>query len=272
MCYNRSSNKPKVTCTACGIVIDRIESLVWSIVQANLGIYNYLQKHNDVIRTAEKDIANLNLKLKSYKADIETKTGERKKWNRLFVTGKIDEDELNVETGKIDKSITNLEFKIKSTKADIEARQKLTTKGNNIEAYKGLVNEIGKDRVKINEVLDKVLDKVIITSTKQGANCNTFIVTVYMFGLPIPTSVYFDKTILEYWYNPQASAGVKYSAKGVLQNDLDKLEKGLKKPYTGKTVKGIEFVTEGATKVEHIPFTRLNTLKGFEEVPIKKSK
>ncbi len=266
MCWNRSSNVIKRTCEACGIGIDKIESLVWEVVMAELGVFNYIQRFNDVLKQNEKEIENLKLKIAAYNSELETKSQQIKKWNRLFVMDKIGEDELNLEVGKLETSINNINEKLSNIKSEIKSKQQMVAKGSNFKAYKKLVKTIGVDRVKINEVMKNVLDKVIITSTKTGSMCDTFIVTIYMTGGILPTSVLFDKKKMVFWANPRASAGVKYDSKGILQNDIDKLEKGLKMAYEGVTFKGSKIINTEPAKVEHIPFTRLNVLTGNKPV------
>jgi DNA invertase Pin-like site-specific DNA recombinase len=266
MCYYRSSNVTHRTCEACGIGIEMIESLVWDVVKTNLGLFKYIEKHNDVTKQLEKDIINLKLKVSSYQHELESKIAQVKKWNRLFVMEKVDEDELNQEVGKLQTSIENIRYKLKFSQKEIETKNELIRKGNNLQAYKDMVDSIGHDRVKIADVLNNVLEKVIITSSTIGSHCNTYIVTVYMVGGLMPSTVLFDKTTFESWDNPMAFAEVEYDSKGVLQSDIEKLRKNLEMAYTGINSKGEKVKINVPNKVGRIHFTRLNILTGNKPV------
>jgi site-specific DNA recombinase len=253
MCYKRSSNVEKTTCEACGIGISAIESVVWLMVKAMFGGHQYLKNFDKAVIKTEKEITNLQLQLKAYEKDIETKTSEKKKWQRLFVTDKINEDELNEELGKLNTTIKNCRYKIETITKDIATKKKVLKSNTYANDSMMFENELGTDRVKINEVLKNVLDKVIITSTKTGSMCDTFFVTVYTYGDTKSRTVLFNKKTFQFWGNLVLSLRMKFDENGRIVDKLDKLMK--------------EFMSKTSPKdVDKIPFTRLNTLKENQPV------
>jgi DNA invertase Pin-like site-specific DNA recombinase len=268
MCYNRSSNTNKKTCLACGIGIDKIESLVWFLVKMHMGVYEYLQKHGENVKKNQHDIENLKLKIAAYETEIQMKTQQIKRWNRLFTIEKIEEDELSIEVGKLQSSIKSVSQKLISINKEIAAKQALVSSGSIIEQYTSLMKTIGNDRVKINEIMKNVLNKVIITSTHTGQYCDTFIVSVYTIDGLMPSTVLFDKKQMLFWDNTMGGVYAinNYDANNRFNGNMQKLVKYLKKPSYGTTVIGERVLNKNPLNVPLVPFTRLNILNGNQPV------
>jgi len=266
-CGRRYSLLKSRTCVACGIGISAIESIVWAMVTSGGGVFDYLKKNNKEVNKNLNDINNIELKIKSHQVELSKRNEEKNKWQRLFVTNKIDESKLNEELSRVDGSLSTLKYKIQQLKNEMQIKKDWIVRYNNISSHSNMMKDIGTDRAKINEIIKVVLDKVIITSTTTGVLCDWFIISAFMYGeTTVNLSVLFNKRTFEYYDNFKAMAGIQYSDKGVLLNDMEKLIADFKKPNIGYLRSGKKVVHTGSTIIEKIPFTSLNE-KDFTFLP-----
>lgn len=254
-------------CAGAGIGIEMIESAAWFFVKNNLGIFSHIKDNNSNLKANQKNIKDLELQLTSYEFDITSKGEERSRWTNLYTKGKVTEDLMDKEQLSIDKSIKVVIHKIESIKTELQIKKDWIVKFNDLNSYFKLVKNIGVDRVKINQILPNVLDKIIITSVTADRLSDEFILSAYLYGTKdIYQSVLFNKRTLTVTpSNEITDKLINYDDNGLATFDINKVVKGFK---TFKKTDG-GFTVDISKKIERVPFTRLNTSDNFALVPLK---
>lgn len=283
-CSSKVNNKKAgINCDNSGIGISYIESLAWQMIRLRNELSDYLKGNDEQINQTKTDIQNLTYEIANYESEQSKKNEERLKLSKQNAKGIISDEEMDQQFGKIKTSINNLITKIAGARIILQSKRDWLASHNDISTITRKIRGIGVDRIRISEVLPKVLDKMIITSVG-GSNTEWFIVTAFMFGSS-SWSVLFNKKTLQMYHNPKADAMVKYNDEGLYTFDVAKVVPIFKQSYQHGGFKASdkipEFLRKQGDKIKDtlvspiidvlpVPFKPLNSLNGLQEVPLRK--
>lgn len=259
-CFTRSKKGGHLICDNLGIGISYIESVVWQMVKNGNGIVDYLRDSNEKLKQNKQDILNLEKKVEGYEYEISTKQQEKNRWQRMFAIGRATETEMIEEQDRLESAISTILTKLYQAKAEIESKKEWVVKLGNTKHYKDILSDIGNDRIKINEILQSVLDKVELTALfrdKAKNNARYYLISAFMFGeeKPIDT-ILFDKKLckmVHYYSNPDYKDVENYQK--FLFFDMPEFEQ----VFTGIEDFGDDYKIED---VKIIPFVPMNITDG----------
>jgi hypothetical protein len=178
----------------------------------------------------------------------------------MFAIGRATETEMIEEQDRLESAISTILTKLYQAKAEIESKKEWVVKLGNTKHYKDILSDIGNDRIKINEILQSVLDKVELTALfrdKAKNNARYYLISAFMFGeeKPIDT-ILFDKKLckmVHYYSNPDYKDVENYQK--FLFFDMPEFEQ----VFTGIEDFGDDYKIED---VKIIPFVPMNITDG----------
>lgn len=114
---------------------------------------------------------------------------------------------------KLNQQLKTLESRVEGYKKEISSKTDLTKRVDGIDYYVKAIKEISKDRVKIKDVLDNMVEKVIVNGGRPiilNKVCSEFLISFFLYGKEEPITVYLKRKGKTIQFDRSVNKLVKY--------------------------------------------------------------
>jgi DNA invertase Pin-like site-specific DNA recombinase len=193
--YQCSSRRHKdQVCGNMGVNIEALESTVWNVVKYSNRLHGHLRSTEGNLKQSQDRVEVLKTDLSRLEENLADLEKERVRVRSLAQKGVYTDVEFDWEWERIGKQIKMLQAQIVRTTKQILSAQEQVQLFSNIQNYRALLSQVEKDRFKISEVLNALLDKVTVTSVVKKGNDYEYIVSIWFKSMVTPNTVLLKTT------------------------------------------------------------------------------